>query len=137
MLVLDTHALVWLVNGSPRLGDRTKKLIDQAGRQNRIFVSAITPVEIGMLVTKGRLALSKDVLDWTNEALSRPGIVLIPLSPEIAIASTRLPGSPHGDPADKLIIASARHLGAPVVTADRKILTYSREGHLQAVNAEA
>ena len=136
MLVLDTHVLVWLVNGSPRLGVKAKRLIDRAGVQNEIFVSAITPMEIGMLVAKSRLALSKDVLDWINEALTRPGIALVPLLPEIAVAGTRLPGSPHGDPADKLIIATARHLGAPVVTADRKILTYSRQGHLQAANAE-
>ena len=137
MLVLDTHALVWLVNGSPRLGVRAKRLIDQAGLQNQIFVSAITPMEIGMLVAKSRLAFSRDVLDWINEALTRPGVALVPLLPEIAIASSRLPGGPHGDPADRVIIATARHLGAPVVTADRKILTYSRQGHLRAANAEA
>jgi PIN domain nuclease of toxin-antitoxin system len=90
-----------------------------------------------MLVAKSRLSLSKDVLDWVNEALAQPGISLLPMLPEIAVASTRLPGSPHGDPADRVIVASARHLGAPLVTADRKILAYSRQGHLQAANAEA
>jgi PIN domain nuclease of toxin-antitoxin system len=137
MLVLDTHVLVWLVNGSPRLGVKAKRLIERAGPQNEILVSAITPMEIGMLVAKSRLALSKDVLDWIDEALTQPGIALVPLVPEIAVASTRLPGSPHGDPADRLIIATARHFGVPLLTADRKILGYMREGHLQAVNAEA
>jgi PIN domain nuclease of toxin-antitoxin system len=137
MLVLDTHVLVWLVNGSPRLGVKAKRLIERAGSQNEILVSAITPMEIGMLVAKSRLALSKDVLDWIDEALTQPGIALVPLVPEIAVASTRLPGSPHGDPADRLIIATARHFGVPLLTADRKILGYTREGHLQAVNAEA
>ena len=136
MPVLDTHVLIWLVNGSARLGARAKRAIERAGRNNEIFVSAITPMEIGMLVAKSRLALSKDVLDWINEALTQPGIALLPLSPEIAIGSTRLPGSPHGDPADRVIIATARQLGVPLVTADRKILAYSREGHLQVTNAE-
>ena len=95
MLVLDTHVLVWLVNGSPRLGARAKRAIGRAGYNNEIFVSAITPMEIGMLVAKSRLALSKDVLDWINEALTQPGIALLPLLPEIAIGSTRLPGSPQ------------------------------------------
>ncbi len=137
MIILDTHVLVWLVHGSPRIGATAKRLIDRAGLKNEIFVSAITPIEIGMLVAKSRLSLSKDVLDWVNEALAQPGISLLPMLPEIAVASTRLPGSPHGDPADKVIVASARHLGAPLVTADRKILAYSRQGHLQAANAEA
>ena len=90
-----------------------------------------------MLVAKSRLAFSRDVLDWINEALTGPGIALVPLLPKIAVASSRLPGGPHGDLADRVIVATARHLGAPVVTADRKILTYSRQGHLRAANAEA
>jgi PIN domain nuclease of toxin-antitoxin system len=136
MLVLDTHVLVWLMQGSPRIGARAKRLIDRAGLNDKIFVSAITPMEIGMLVAKSRLALSKDVIEWISEALAQPGIALLPLLPEIAVASTRLPGTAHGDPADRIIIASARHLGASVVTADRKILAYSRQGHVQATNAE-
>jgi PIN domain nuclease of toxin-antitoxin system len=135
MVLLDTHVLVWLVNGSSRLGGKAKQLIEKTAFNGEIFVSAITPMEIGMLVAKSRLSLSKDVLEWVNEALAQPGIFLQGLLPEIAVASTRLPHHFHGDSADRIIIASARYLNAPVVTADRQILAYAREGHLQAIDA--
>ena len=85
-----------------------------------------------MLVAKGRLELDRDVLDWLEAAARLPGLGVTPLSTAIAVGSTRLPGELHGDPADRLIVATARHLGAALVTADRALLGYAASGHLEA-----
>lgn len=133
--LLDTHTLVWLLTGSDRLGDKARKLIQQAAEDDNLFLSAISPWEIAMLVSKGRLVLDRDVGEWIKEALSLPGIRLEPLSPEIAVASTRLPGDIHPDPADRIIASTARHLGAILITDDRLLLDYGRAGHIKATKA--
>jgi PIN domain nuclease of toxin-antitoxin system len=81
-----------------------------------------------MLAAKGRISLSRPVDDWVQAALRGPGVRLLPLSPETAIESTRLPGVPHGDPADRILIASARTLGGQLATCDSEILTYAQSG---------
>jgi PIN domain nuclease of toxin-antitoxin system len=136
-LLLDTHTLLWSVEEAPRLGMLAKQCIDQASRNNRVIVSAITLWEIGLLVSKGRLSLSSDVLDWIRIALSHSGLKLAALEPEIAVASTRLPFEMHADPADRILVATARHLGATLVTADRALLDFARQGHFVAMDAAA
>jgi PIN domain nuclease of toxin-antitoxin system len=121
---------MWLLTGSDRLGDKARKLIQQATEEDNLFLSAISPWEIAMLISKGRLVLDRDVGEWIKEALSLPGIRLEPLSPEIAVASTRLPGDIHPDPADRIIASTARHLGAMLITDDRLLLDYGRAGHV-------
>ena len=135
LLLLDTHALVWSVDERPRLGIGAKRAINIAARFNQIAVSAISPWEIALLVSKGRLNLSTDVLVWVREALSKPGVNLVPLEPEIAVASTRLPFEMHPDLADRILVATARHLGATLVTADQVLLTLARKGHFKAIDA--
>jgi len=135
-LLLDTHILVWSVDERPRLGADTKRLLNEAARQNRLVVSAITPWEIALLVSKGRLQLDSDVMQWVRNALSRPGVVLIPLEPEIAVASTRLPFEMHPDPADRILVATVRQVGATLVTADGALLGLSKRGYFKALNAE-
>ena len=88
-----------------------------------------------MLVSKGRLVLDRDVGEWVQAALSLPGIRLEPLSPEVAVASTRLPGTIHGDPADRMIAATARHLGSTLITADLLLLDYGKSGHIKTLTA--
>ena len=88
-----------------------------------------------MLVAKGRLTLDRDVGEWVEAALSLPGVGLVALEPDIAVAASRLPGELHGDPADRLIVASARHVGALVITEDRLILDYAAAGHVRAMRA--
>nr|WP_286676388.1 type II toxin-antitoxin system VapC family toxin [Paracidobacterium acidisoli] len=133
--MLDTHALVWSVEGNPRLGPQAKREINRAAREQRIAVSAISPWEIALLVSKGRLKLKADVMEWLREVLEKPGIRLIALEPEIAVASTRLPWEMHSDPADRILVATARHLGATLVTADKALLEMSGQGHFRAMNA--
>jgi PIN domain nuclease of toxin-antitoxin system len=88
-----------------------------------------------MLVARGRLSLPRDPREWLEFHLSRPGFVVHPLSIAVAVGSACLPGELHGDPADRMIIATARHLDALLVTADQKILSYAKAGHVKAINA--
>lgn len=134
-ILLDTHALVWLVSGNARLGIQARSVIQHAAAKNLLLVSAITPWEIAMLVRKGRLTLDRDVGDWVETSLKLPGIWLEPLSAQVAIASTRLPGAIHKDPADRIIAATARHLGALLLTEDNLLLDYSAAGHLRTLRA--
>jgi len=136
LALLDTHAWVWLLNGSVRLGAKARKAVQRSLAKEAVLVSAISPWEVAMLVSKGRLVLDCDVGEWVNKALSLPGIRLEPISPEVAVASTRLPGTLHADPADRIIVATARHLGSTLVTVDRLLLDYAKDGHLKTLNAE-
>ena len=137
LLLLDTHSLVWSMNNNPKLGSQAKEAIRLAYREKCALVSAITPWEIGLLVSKGRLTLERDVLVWIRAALDVPGMRLVPLSAEIAVASTRLPWEMHADPADRILVATARHLGATLVTADGALLEFARNGHFKALDATA
>lgn len=89
-----------------------------------------------MLVSKGRLALDRDVGDWVQSAAHLPGIRLEPITPEIAVASTRLPWEMHADPADRLIAATARHLGATLITMDQEMLGFGAAGHIRVARAD-
>lgn len=134
-LLLDTHTLVWSVEERPRLGTGAKRTINIAARLSNVAVSAISPWEVALLVSKGRLHLSTDVMVWVRDALSKPGVSLIALEPEIAVASTRLPFEMHADPADRILVATARHMGATLVTADRALLSLAKKGHFRAMDA--
>ena len=135
LVLLDTHAWIWLMNGSDRLGPKARKAIERSIATEAVLVSAISPWEVAMLVSKGRLVLDRDVSEWVQAALSRPGIRLVALSPEVAVASTRLPGDPHGDPADRIIAATARHAEAALLTDDQLLLDYGKAGHLKTLKA--
>ncbi|WP_425105777.1 type II toxin-antitoxin system VapC family toxin [Ancylobacter sp.] len=135
MILLDTHVLIWALDDDARLGGQARAAIDEAGQASGVFVSAITPWEIAMLVHKGRLALADDVGAWLETVLALPALRLAALEPAIAVDSVRLPGTLHADPADRLIIATARHLGFPLLTADRAILDYGNAGHVHVIDA--
>jgi PIN domain nuclease of toxin-antitoxin system len=134
-LLLDTHVLLWLMFGEPMLGPKTKKAIALASLKSLLLVSAITPWEIGMLAGKKRINLYRDVLDWVRSALSMPGVGLTPLSLEVAVGSNQLPFEMQSDPADRILVATARHLGATLVTADRALLEMAKKGHFRALDA--
>jgi len=90
--------------------------------------------EIGMLVEKGRIEIDMDVMDWIEQALEIPGIDLCAITPKIAIQSTKLEGKIHGDPVDRLLIATASEKNAVLVTCDYKILEYAKERSISAFN---
>ena len=135
LVLLDTHVWIWLLNGSERLGPKARKAIQRSLTEEAVLVSAISPWEVAMLVSKGRLVLDRDVGEWVQTALFLPGIRLEPLSPEVAVASTGLPGTIHSDPADRMIAATARHLGSTLITADQPLLDYGKAGHLKTLKA--
>ena len=132
-MILDTHVLIWFVEGDERLGMRTRGDIEAATAP--ILISAITPWEIAMLAEKERIALGQNVRSWIADVLTRDGISLAALEPDIAVESTRLPGQIHNDPADRIIIATARHHAVPLLTVDKAILAYGATGHVNVVDA--
>ena len=88
-----------------------------------------------MLLDKGRISLGMPADAWARDVLSSGKIVVAPLTPEVAAAAGQLPGSIHGDPADRIIVATARAYRCAVLTTDRKILAYAKAGHVQAIDA--
>lgn len=134
-LVLDTHVWIWMAEGDrAALSVAAIEAIEEAARSGAVRVSAISVWEVAMLEAKGRISLSRPVNDWVQAALHLPGVRLLPLSPEIAVESTRLPGVPRGDPADRILMASARHLGGRLATCDREILGYAAKGQLRVLD---
>jgi PIN domain nuclease of toxin-antitoxin system len=129
--VLDTHVWIWLMEGlKSELSDATVRVIEEAGSRSELALAAISVWELGMLEARGRITLSRSIDEWVREALTAPGLRLVDLTPAVAVESTRLPGDPHGDPADRMIIATTRVLGGTLVTCDEQILAYGARGHL-------
>jgi PIN domain nuclease of toxin-antitoxin system len=125
MIVLDTHAWVWWVSNPEMLSDTARQAIDDAVRRRELFISTISAWEVAMLVEKERLSLVLDVRDWICRSEALPFVTFVPLSTAIAVESVRLPGFPHGDPADRIIVATALSLGARLVTRDEKLLNFA------------
>lgn len=123
MIILDTHIWVWWVHDDPRLTPAQQQAISDT-EQSGLGISAISCWEVAKLVEYKRLILPCATLEWLDQALAYPGIQLLALSPQIATESTELPGSFHKDPADQIIVATARVLGIPLLTADEKIRSY-------------
>lgn len=130
-LLLDTCAALWLVEG--RLGSKGEKAVTKSwSDETPVLVSSITAWEVGILVSKDRIALSLPVTDWF-EALTRLGVDVTELSTKILIASTELRAPELRDPADRIIAATARSLNYRLLTRDRPLLAYAARGQLSAV----
>lgn len=124
MILLDTHA--WLFWVDDDLGQLSKKATQQITRASTLGVSIISCWEVAMLVAKQRISLSLDVQKWIDTALKYPGIQLLNLDAEIVVMSTRLPGTFHGDPADRLIAATCLKFGVPLVSKDKRIRAWGK-----------
>jgi PIN domain nuclease of toxin-antitoxin system len=125
MIVIDTHVLLWWTSSQD--GKLTKTAVNNIEANladGEILISAITSWEIGMLLQKGRLVLSMPITDWLAVVASIERIRFVPVDNDIAVHSTSLPGEFHKDPADRMIVATARHFNAPLITADEKIQKY-------------
>lgn len=135
-LLLDTHTWIWYAEGiSERLPTDAIGRIEVMRRQSRLFVSTVSVWEIGMLQNKRRLTLSAAFNIWVERATALSGLRLLPLDAESAVESTQLPGSIHGDPADRFLIALARVKGLHLMTADERIIEYGREGYVDVLQA--
>ena len=131
-MLLDTNATLYLGEGKPMRADAVAA-IDAAASSATLLISPVTGWEIGLLVRKRRMSLSLEPLLWFRTFLSRSGARPTPLTAEAAITSSFLPEPFHGDPADRMLVATARELGAALVTRDARILAYAEAGHLQAM----
>lgn len=123
MILLDTHIWVWWVHGDSRLSKSAMSLLKQHEEEG-LGLSIISCWEVAKLVELKRLELPLPIEEWLEQALQYPGIRLLDLTPRIAVEATQLPGAFHRDPADQLIVATARVHGIRLATADRKILEY-------------
>ena len=122
MIVLDTHIWVWWVDGNQRLTKANEQWIQQHQSQG-LGVSIISCWEVAKLVENNKLVLSCSVSEWLNDALAYPRVQLLDLTLPIVVESTQLVGF-HRDPADQIIVATARIYNCPLLTIDDKILNY-------------
>ena len=135
-VLLDTHCWVWMQFGQrEKFTSPARATIERAARVGGLCVSVMSVWEVGMLESKGRLELKMNCAEWVRQALATPGLALVPLTTEIAMESSRLPGQFHGDPADRLLVATARIMGLKLMTKDDRLLEYSRHGHVRVFAA--
>ena len=122
MIILDTHIWIWWIDENPKLSSQNLEII-QAHQNNGLGISIISCWEIAKLVEKSRLSFECTLEEWLELALAYPGIELLDLNLPIILQSTRLAGF-HNDPADQIIVATAKVYDSPLLTQDRKILDY-------------
>ncbi len=131
-LLIDTHYWIWLQAGSrDRLTASNLEIVRAASIDGNLLLSAMSVWELGMLESKDRVQLHMSCAQWVQEALAMPGLTLAPFTPAIAIESTHLPGDFHGDPADRIIVATARVMNARLLTSDKNIRAYARQRHVR------
>lgn len=134
-LLLDTHVWLRYLGVSGDVNRSALPTLHRAAADGILYVSIISTWETAMLVKRGRLSLNTSVHRWTEEALSKPGINLLPFSPEIAIESVNLPEPIHKDPADRILIASARVETMTLVTRDVEVLEFAARTKLAHLRA--
>jgi PIN domain nuclease of toxin-antitoxin system len=131
--LLDTCALIYLAQDEA-VADETIEVLRSIPLQSeRIFVSVFSAWEIGMLVGKGRMNITKPPLPWFEEAIERMAANVLAASPNILVDSSFLPPPLHADPADRILIATARCHDLTIITRDRAILAYGVAGHVKVL----
>jgi PIN domain nuclease of toxin-antitoxin system len=136
LLLLDTHVWLWFALGdASRLAPPLRKEVENAALAGRLAISAISVWEIGILEANGRIVLGMPSEKWVEAALCLPGLRVIGLDADIAIASSRLPGNFHGDPADRILAATARARNAILATADERLVAYGKAGLMRVLPA--
>lgn len=130
MILLDTHVWIWWVLDDRQLKASQKKKLKNAESEG-LGVSIFSCWEVGKLVELGRLKLPLGLREWLDRALGYPGVELMDLTVDIVVEATQLPGDFHRDPADQILVATARRLEIPLATADSRILEYP---HVDALN---
>ena len=132
-LLWDTCAALWIYENA-KLSQAALDVLSAAYRESvSSYISPITAWEVGMLVSRGRLQLLVRPERWFANLFDTPGVRLADMSPDLLIASSNLPGKPPRDPFDRVLLATARELGATLITRDRALLDYGRQGHVAAV----
>jgi PIN domain nuclease of toxin-antitoxin system len=125
-LLLDTHVWVWVLNGDlSRVSRAAARLIERANAASLLFVCDISFWEVALKAAKAQLTLAVDAAVWLDRASHAPGIRYVPLDRNVLVQSTRLRGNPHGDPADRMLLAAAQINAMPLVTVDAQIIAYA------------
>lgn len=125
MIVLDTHILIWWATGDlTKLSPNAISAINQELAGGEIIISTITAWEIAMLIAKERIVISMDLNEWLSTIEQIEAVKFFAVDNDIATQSANLPGEFHKDPADRMIVATARKLGCGLITADEKIINY-------------
>jgi len=130
-ILLDTCAAIWVVEDARLAQPAIDLLAAAADAEIPIYVSPISAWEVGLLVARERLKLLITPQRWFQQLLEAPGVRLADMSPELLIASSFLPGEPPRDPADRIIVATARDYGATLMTRNRALLEYGEQGHIR------
>lgn len=123
--LLDTHVWIWWNVSPSNLSHKAKSLMMESGKYDELLLSAISPWEFSKLLEKGRIKIACDPEEWIRIALDMPKLRLVPLTPVIAYKSTILPGKFHDDPADQIIVSTAREENAVIISKDERIRKYS------------
>jgi len=131
-VLLDTCALVWIANGD-EITARCRERVVDAAREDRINVSPISAWEIASLQSRNRLTLTMPVLTWFDRFIAAQGVVLAAMPPNLLIESLSLPGKPPADPADRILLATAREYDLTLITRDQALLDYAGEGFVRAL----
>lgn len=135
LVVLDTHVWLWLMLGNPSLTDEALAAVMRAADRGDVLIPAIVPWEVAMLERKGRITLTMPTLAWIEKSLGAPGVRVSPLTPAVSVDAASLPGAPPNDPADRMIIATARAHQAVLITRDTAILRYADADHVNVLAA--
>lgn len=132
-ILLDTCAALWLVAGAPLTQEAGDAIVAARAAGETVWISPVLAWEIGLLARKGRFRASLTPQRWFQQLCAQPGLQLCDLGAEVLLASSFLPGELHGDPADRMMVATAREHGFRLMTRDRAILDYADQGHLAAI----
>ena len=124
--ILDTHAWLWWVARDPRLSDTGRSAVEDARSEGTLWLSAFSIWEVAKKVQKEQLVLDRPLDDWLDQATTPVGLHVAELTRAVLVESCRLPGGFAGDPADAIIVATARSLGAVLVTKDQRIRDYGQ-----------
>jgi PIN domain nuclease of toxin-antitoxin system len=132
-LLLDTCAIIWIALNAPIRPEAIAAMSASVVAQERVRVSPISAWELGLLSAKGRLPTTRSPTSIFGEVVANAGVRIEALAPDVLIESSFLPGTLHRDPADRILIATARRFDLTLVTRDRTILDYAQEGHVRAL----
>jgi PIN domain nuclease of toxin-antitoxin system len=132
---LDTHVWIWFMLANAELAVSGRNAINRAAASGQLRIAAISVWEAARLASRGRVVLGRPLTQWITAAVSAPGLTIEPLLPQVAVEACSLPEAFHRDPADRLIVATARVANATLMTRDQRILDYAARGHLTAIGA--
>ena len=135
-MLIDTHVWIWAADGDSRLGVKARRRLDRPRVRysgGRLTISAASVFEVVALHTAGRLRFTIPVERWVRESIERGGLQVLDIERDVAVDAGMIPSSALPDPIDRLLVATAREFDLPFVTADRKVLDYSRRTGLVRV----